>query len=62
MGVQNTARNPVINQVSCHFNVLLMALTSLTSGGRSVGIVRSRTKAVEFSLAVVVIHESDLSK
>jgi len=27
-----------------------MALTSPTGGGRSVGIVRSRTKATEFSL------------
>jgi hypothetical protein len=26
-----------------------LALTSLTSGGRSVGIVRLRTKATEFS-------------
>jgi hypothetical protein len=29
-----------------------LALASLTSGGRSVGIVRSRTQATEFSLAV----------
>jgi hypothetical protein len=28
-----------------------LVLTSPTSGGRSVGIVRSRTKATEFSLA-----------
>jgi hypothetical protein len=28
-----------------------LALTSPTGGGRSVGIVRSRTKAMEFSLA-----------
>ena len=28
-----------------------LALTSPTVGGRSVGIVRSRTKATEFSLA-----------
>jgi hypothetical protein len=27
-----------------------LALTSLTGGGRCVGIVRSRTKATEFSL------------
>jgi len=27
-----------------------LALTSLTGGGRSVGIVRSRTKATEFFL------------
>ena len=30
-----------------------LALTSLTGGGRSVGIVRSRTKATEFSLVLV---------
>jgi hypothetical protein len=30
-----------------------LALTSPTSGGRSVGIVRSRTKAMEFSFLVV---------
>jgi len=29
---------------------LKLALTSPTGGGRSVGIVRSRTKATEFSL------------
>jgi hypothetical protein len=32
-----------------------LALTSLTSGGRSVGIVRSRTQTTEFSL-VLVMH------
>jgi hypothetical protein len=32
-----------------------LALTSPTSGGRSVGIVRSRTKAREFSLVLVFI-------
>jgi hypothetical protein len=30
-----------------------LALTSPTGGGRSVGIVRSRTKAMEFSLWVI---------
>jgi hypothetical protein len=30
-----------------------LALTSLTSGGRSVGIIRSRTKATEFRLILV---------
>jgi hypothetical protein len=30
------------------------ALTSPTGGGRSVGIVRSRTKAMEFSFSLVV--------
>jgi hypothetical protein len=31
-----------------------LALTSPTGGGRSVGIVRSRTKAMEFSFLVLV--------
>ena len=31
-----------------------LALTSLTGGGRSVGIVRSRTKATEFSFSLVL--------
>jgi hypothetical protein len=31
------------------------ALTSLTSGGRSVGIVRSRTQATVFSLVLVIL-------
>jgi hypothetical protein len=30
-----------------------LALTSPTGGGRSVGIVRLRTKAMEFSLVLV---------
>jgi hypothetical protein len=33
-----------------------LALTSPTSGGRSVGIVRSRTKATEFSLVLVLVQ------
>ena len=32
-----------------------LALTSPTGGGRSVGIVRSRTKATEFSLVLVSV-------
>jgi hypothetical protein len=32
-----------------------LALTSPTGGGRSVGIVRSRAKAMEFSLVVLVL-------
>jgi hypothetical protein len=32
-----------------------LTLTSPTGGGRSVGIVRSRTKATEFSFVVVVV-------
>ena len=31
-----------------------LALTSPTGGGRSVGIVRSRTKAMEFSLILPI--------
>jgi hypothetical protein len=31
-----------------------LALTSPTGGGRSVGIVRSRTKATEFSFSLVL--------
>jgi hypothetical protein len=30
-----------------------LALTSLTGGGRSIGIVRSQAKAMEFSLVYV---------
>jgi hypothetical protein len=33
---------------------LLLALSSLTSGGRSVGIVRLRTTATEFSFSLVL--------
>jgi hypothetical protein len=32
------------------------AITSLTSGGRSVGIVRSRTQAMEISLALFLVN------
>jgi len=32
-----------------------LALTSLTGGGRSVGIVRVRTKATEFSLVLDIL-------
>ena len=35
-----------------------LALTSPTGGGRSVGIVRSRTKATEFSLVTIPRYES----
>jgi hypothetical protein len=37
-----------------------LALTSPTGGGRSVGIVRSRTKATEFSLVYVFTMNSPL--
>ena len=33
-----------------------LALTSPTGGGRSVGMVRSRTKATEFSFSFSVFH------
>jgi hypothetical protein len=33
-----------------------LALTSPTGGGRSVGMVRSRTKATEFSFSLVLIR------
>jgi len=33
-----------------------LALTSPTGGGRSVGIVRSRTKATEFSFSFIYIY------
>ena len=32
-----------------------LALTSPTGGGRSVGIIRSRTKATEFSFSLVLV-------
>jgi hypothetical protein len=35
-----------------------LALTSPTGGGRSVGIVRSRTKATEFSLVLYVNNKT----
>jgi hypothetical protein len=34
-----------------------LALTSPTGGGRSVGIGRSRTKAMEFSFVLVAVNE-----
>jgi len=33
-----------------------LALTSPTGGGRSVGMVRSRTKATEFSFSLVLVR------
>jgi len=33
-----------------------LALTSPTGGGRSVGIVRSRTKAMEFSFSFIYFY------
>jgi hypothetical protein len=35
-----------------------LALTSPTSGGRLVGIVRLRTKATEFSFSIIIIYET----
>ena len=37
-----------------------LALTSPTGGGRSVGIVRSRTKATEFSLVYIYIISTNI--
>jgi len=37
----------------------MLALTSPTGGGRSVGIVRSRTKATEFSFSLVLLLEHE---
>jgi hypothetical protein len=35
-----------------------LALTSLTSGGRSVGIVRLRTKTTEIVFCFVILHKA----
>jgi hypothetical protein len=43
-----TTRHPSIRKKK-------LALTSLTSGGRSVGIVRSQTQTTEFVVVVVVL-------
>ena len=37
-----------------------LALTSLTGGGHSVGMVRSRTKATEFSFFLVSIQNASM--
>jgi hypothetical protein len=37
-----------------------LELTSPTGGGRSVGIVRSRTKATKFSLVLVISYSKSL--
>jgi hypothetical protein len=39
-------------KMGLNFNCGLLSLFSPTGGGRSVGIVRSRTKATEFSLVL----------
>ena len=36
-----------------------LALTSPTGGGRSVGIVRSRTKATEFNICINTLHKGE---
>jgi hypothetical protein len=41
--------------------IYVLALTSLTGGGRSVGIVRSRTEATEFSLVLEYIKHAAYS-
>jgi hypothetical protein len=40
-------------------NLQKLALTSPTSGGHSVSIVRSRTKATEFEFLFIVVHERE---
>ena len=37
-----------------------LASTSPTGGGRSVGIVRSRTRATEFIIIIIIIPDDDL--
>jgi hypothetical protein len=39
----------------------MLAIISPTSGGRSVGIVRSRTRAIEFSFFEFFIHSFKIS-
>jgi hypothetical protein len=41
--------------VCMYVRMYVLALTSPTGGGRSVGIVRSRTKAMEFSFSLVYV-------
>jgi hypothetical protein len=36
-------------------NIIIIIIISPTSGGRSVGIVRSRTQATEFSLVLLLL-------
>jgi hypothetical protein len=38
-----------------------LALTSLTRGGRSVGIVRSRTQAMEFSFLLLLNNSAGIA-
>jgi hypothetical protein len=55
--VKKTEINDRGNPLLCPRDTLYpqkLSLTSPTSGGRSVGIVRSRTKATEFSLVLVL--------
>jgi len=52
-GLENRRLTAVGTRCADHVTPLYpekLALTSPTGGGRSVGIVRSRTKATEFSL------------
>ena len=56
--VQKTETNGRGDRCADHVTPLYpqkLALTSPTGGGRSVGIVRSRTKATEFSLVSLVL-------
>ena len=49
-----------VQDVPFYFVLEKLALTSPTGGGRSVGIVRSRTKATEFSLVFSWKNHLDL--
>jgi hypothetical protein len=60
--VYKTETNDRVNPLRSPRDTLFQqkfALTSPTSGGRSVGIVRSRTKATEFSLVLVFSTETE---
>ena len=57
-GLENRRLTAVGTRCADHVTPLYpqkLALTSPTGGGRSVGIVRSRTKATEFSLGPCVV-------
>ena len=60
-GLENRRLTAVETRCADHVTPLYpqkLALTSPTGGGRSVGIVRSRTKATEFSLVYTTMHGS----
>ena len=58
-GLENRDYTAVGTRCADHVTPLYpqkLALTSPTGGGRSVGIVRSRTKATEFSLVYMYVE------